>query len=77
MKVRRKGGASAPPADAPDEKGALAPETSRLQGLKAPNFTRPEAAGLKPRPSAVRPESVAKGRLRDVAGYEANEQGGK
>ena len=32
--------------------GALAPEATRLRGLKAHSALRPEAAGLKPRPSA-------------------------
>ena len=31
--------------------GALAPEAAWLQGLKAHSTLRPEAAGLKPRPS--------------------------
>jgi hypothetical protein len=31
--------------------GALAPEATRLQGLKAHSTLHPEAAGLKPRPS--------------------------
>jgi len=52
MKVRRKGGALAPPANAHDGKRALAPEAVRLQGLKAPPLAGPKAAGLKPRPSA-------------------------
>ena len=50
MKVRRKGGASAPPPSAPDGEGALAPETRRLQGLKAPNFTRPQGGGAEAPP---------------------------
>jgi hypothetical protein len=33
--------------------GALAPEASWLQGLKAQLVALPEAAGLKPRPSKV------------------------
>jgi|GEM_PF-1703148 hypothetical protein len=33
------------------DSGALAPEATRLQGLKAHSTLRPAAAGLKPRPS--------------------------
>jgi len=53
MKVRRKGGASAPPPNAPNGEGALAPEARRLQGLEALRLASPKAAGLKPRPSAT------------------------
>jgi hypothetical protein len=40
-----------PAAELRRDLGALAPEATRLQGLKAHSTLRPEAAGLKPRPS--------------------------
>jgi len=49
-----KGGALAPPWKAAYHWGALAPEATWLQGLKAQLIVVPEAAGLKPRPSKVR-----------------------
>jgi len=52
MKLGRKGGASAPPPNTPYGEEALAPEVGRLQGLKADISSGPQAAGLKPRPSA-------------------------
>jgi len=38
--------------------GALAPEATRLQGLKARSSLRREAAGLKPQPSALRSTTI-------------------
>jgi len=48
---KRKGGASAPPLISGSIRGALAPEAAWFQGLKAHSTVRPQAAGLKPRPS--------------------------
>jgi hypothetical protein len=40
-----------PAAELVRDLGVLAPEATWLQGLKAPSTLRPEATGLKPRPS--------------------------
>ena len=45
------GGGFSPAAELGRDLGALAPEATWLQGLKAHPALRPEAAGLKPRPS--------------------------
>ena len=68
MEVRRKGGASAPPPNAPDAEGALAPESRRLQGLKAQILSGPKMAGLKPRPSAGHSGERSGDSLPDVPG---------
>ena len=63
MNVRRKGGASAPPPNAHDREGALAPEATQIQGLKAHTLSGPTAAGLKTRPSAGLSSECSEGSL--------------